>query len=88
MIPGDVVIAENDEDYRANYLKGSRGDGTAAFCYETPDEASAAWELIKDPAKRVIDPPPFDQPQPKRTKAKRAKKAKLPPVEAAVRAMR
>ena len=88
MIPGDVVIAENDEDYRANYLKGSHGDGTAAFCYETPDEASAAWELVKDPAKRVIDPPPFDQPQPKRATAKRAKKAKLPPVEAAARAMR
>ncbi len=55
MLRVDFLPMGPDEDVERKFYEGPQGDGHGAFCYETIEEANAAWELVKDPTKRVID---------------------------------
>ncbi|HEX4846978.1 MAG TPA: hypothetical protein VFV30_02445, partial [Novosphingobium sp.] len=55
MIRADWVRMGSEEESARLFYEGRFGDGHGAFCYETVEEANTAWELVKDPAKRVID---------------------------------
>lgn len=64
MFRADLPVGYYGKDADKRFREGAHGDGTGQYCYETLEEANAAWELVKDPAKRVIDPVDLGEPYP------------------------
>ncbi|MEJ6009560.1 hypothetical protein [Novosphingobium aquae] len=85
MFRGDLPIGYYGEEAEKRFLEGEHGDGTGRYCYDMLEEANAAWELVKDPAKRVIDPvdlgAPYSDRKIKAPKAKGKSRPASPPVK-------
>lgn len=64
MFRADLPVGYYGKEAEKRFTEGAHGDGTGQYCYETLEEANAAWELIKDSAKRVIDPVDLGEPDP------------------------
>ena len=56
MFRADLPLGYYGDEADKRFREGAHGDGMGQYCYDTLEEANAAWELVKDPAKRVIDP--------------------------------
>ena len=64
MFRADLPLGYYGEEADKRFREGEHGDGMGRYCYDTLEEANAAWELVKDPAKRVIDPIDLGEPYP------------------------